>query len=211
MRYVFAPDIKFNKIVVNKMFTDAFPIEYQKEVALVSKAISLKTYNNIEIIQSTEMSSWLLPSGETITFPYRIYLIDNIDNPNAHFSKLEQTIYHCIFSRSCDGFVREKHITALLQQDIPDWVIPYILKVCDEYIVEILELVYKHLCNTDTTQFKKICMINLVQFRYGHSRMISYWNEFYRDRCYYYKDYVGKSLYKDCFGYTRSIDKIQIK
>lgn len=34
--------------------------------------------------------------------------------------------------------MREKHIKAILKEDYPDWTLPYILKLSDEYVVEIL-------------------------------------------------------------------------
>lgn len=40
-------------------------------------------------------------------------------------------IPNCLFSRSCDGFVRGHHIGALLAGEPPLWSVPYILKVCD--------------------------------------------------------------------------------
>ena len=33
------------------------------------------------------------------------------------------SIYDCIFSRSYDGYVRQKHIEALLDSDTPEWAI----------------------------------------------------------------------------------------
>lgn len=119
-------------------------------------------------------------------------------------------VYHCIFSRSCDGYVREKHIKALLSCDLPAWAIPYIIKVSDEYVIEILESIYQSLKNINTDDFKAICHKNLQSFLYGHDRMISYWNEFYRIQCYRYHNYVGYKLYKECYGYTLSLEKLRI-
>lgn len=37
--------------------------------------------------------------------------------------------------------------------------------------------------------------------------MISYWNEYYRDKGKHYKDYIGQKLFIQCFGYTRSMER----
>jgi len=37
--------------------------------------------------------------------------------------------------------------------------------------------------------------------------MISYWNEYYRYDCYRFKDYIGKKLYSECFGYNKTGQK----
>ena len=107
--------------------------------------------------------------------------------------------------------MREKHLKFLLDNDRYEWIYPYILKLSDEYIMEIVELIYKKLSLRDTTLLKKFCVLNLQQFLKSHDRMISYWNEFYRDRCYRYKEYVGRKLYKQCFGYSRSFEKLRDK
>ncbi len=192
------------------MFQDSFPRELKDDVEYVSSNISMKTYNNVRNGESEEQSSWILLDNQRITFPYRVYYIDNIDSLNKKYTPEQITVYHCIFSRSCDGYVRENHIKALLSCDLPIWAIPYIIKVSDEYVVQILESIYQRLKNTNTDNFQATCHKNLQIFLYGHDRMISYWNEFYRTQCYKYHNYVGYQLYKECYGYNRSLDKLRI-
>ena len=115
-------------------------------------------------------------------------------------------ILHCIFTRSCDGFVRERHIKALLSEDFTEWAIPYIFKVCDEYVVEILQTVYDNLKDRNTDNFKNFCANNHASFCRSYNRMISYWNEFYRNNCYRYEDYVGRKLFIKCFGAKRTMN-----
>lgn len=185
---------------------DAFPVELRHDVSTVSDLISKKTYNNVRVGKSDIGCTYTLFDGQTITFPYRVYYHDEC----TAFSSLtfeQKMIYHCFFSRSCDGFVREKHIKAILEEDYPDWTLPYILKLSDEYVVEILEVIYNELKNRNTDKFRMFCRLNIRTFLYGHARMISYWNEFYRMQCFSYKNYVGRKLFSECFGYTRSMEK----
>ena len=140
-----------------------------------------------------------------ILFPYRLYAVEIEGSVLSKMNFIERIILHCIYSRSCNGFVREKHITALLAEDFPDWVIPYIIKVCDEYVVEILQVVYDNLKGKNTDKFKNFCAENKVAFCKSYSRMISYWNEFHRNNCYGYKDYVGRKLFIECFGARRNM------
>lgn len=188
---------------------EGFPSRLMQEVQFVSQKIKTETYRRVSIGCSEQKCSWTLEDGETIVFPYRIYYIDRLECFEEELTAVQQMIYHCIFSRSCDGMVREKHIRALIEGEMPVWAMPYIIKVCDEYVMEILEVVYDYLKDRDTSGYKQICMVNLPLFLYGHNRMISYWNEFYRDRCAKYSHYVGNKLYKECFGYTRSMEKRQ--
>ncbi len=193
------------------MFENGFPQSLVEEEKVVSALISKATYRNIPRGKSEDHCKWLLLEGETICFPRRIYYLDDYDAIKDGLSPIQQFIYHCIFSRSNDGFIRQRHIREILSGDIPSWAMPYIVKVCDEYVMEILEDVYAALKDCDNAQLHQICERNWPTFLRSHDRMISYWNEFYRDRCYHYKDYVGRSLFAECFGYTRSMEKLRHK
>ncbi|MCL2816900.1 MAG: hypothetical protein FWD39_00745 [Clostridiales bacterium] len=125
-------------------------------------------------------------------------------------SATEKTILHCIYSRSCDGYIREKHVRALLSEEFPAWAIPYIVKVCDEYILEILQVVYENLKERNTDEIKRFCAANREVFCKSYDRMTSYWNEYYRTwneyyghDCYELKNYAGRKLFVECFGATR--------
>lgn len=189
------------------MLIDAFPKQLKDDVEFVIEQISLDSCCKSGKLVTSQNVSWELKNGECICFPYRIYFIDKMADCGEIFTPTQEIIYHCIFSRSCDGYVREKHISALLEAETPDWVIPYILKICEEYVLNILDMVYSKLSETDTSAYKEICRLNLGQFVKGHDRMISYWNEYYRDKCYNFCNYVGKKLYEECFGYVKSDNK----
>ncbi|MEG0366323.1 MAG: hypothetical protein RR585_05780 [Coprobacillus sp.] len=186
---------------------NSFPMELRNDVSIVLSLMSKQTYNNIEIGETKDCCTYILLDQQEVTFPYRIYYLDKHEMCDTSLTFEQKMIYHCIFSRSCDGFIREKHIKAILEEDYPDWTIPYILKISDEYVIEILESVYNELKNRDTEKIKVFCRVNLQVFLSSHDRMISYWNEYYRNQCYLYKNYVGKKLFVEYFGYTKSMEK----
>jgi len=187
------------------MFDNSFPYIDDEIVNRVIAILPSKTYGNIGIHVTDNYIDYFL--GQTqISFPYRLYTIDVKD---VVFSKLdftEKMILHCIYTRSCYGHVREKHIKALLSENFPEWAIPYIFKVCDEYVIEILQTVYDNLKHRNTDKFKSFCANNHESFCRSYNRMISYWNEFYRNDCYKYEDYVGRKLFIECFGAKRKIN-----
>lgn len=190
------------------MFINAFPEQLKDDVEFVIERLALDSCCKAEKFVTSQNVSWKLKNGKSICFPYRIYFTDKIADLGEIFTPTQEIIYHCIFSRSNDGYVREKHIAALLKVETPEWVIPYIVKICEEYVLKILDMVYSKLSETDTSEYKEICRLNLEQFVKGHDRMISYWNEYHRGKCYNFCDYVGKKLYEECFGYVKSMYKL---
>lgn len=191
------------------MFFNGFPTDLKDDVLAVIKTISMKTYHNTKYGLSENFCDYTLLDSQMLSFPYRIYFIDVYNTLPSTFTFEQRMIYHAIFTRSCDGFVREKHLKAILSEDFPSWIIPYIVKLTDEYIVEILDATYQMLNREKADEIKAFCQLNIQSFLRSHDRMISYWNEFYRNKCFLYENYIGKKLYSDCFGYSRSMEKLR--
>lgn len=185
---------------------DAFPTRLNYDVSVVLSAMSKKTINDIPSEQSEEVCTYTLLDGQKITFPYRIYYLDECPAFSS-FTFEQRMIYHCIHSRSHNGFIREKHIRAMIREGCPDWMLPYIIKISDEYVVEILEVIYNELKGKNTDHIKAFCSLNFRSFEYGYKRMVSYWNEFYRNQVFAYNDYIGKKLFTECYGYKRSMGR----
>ena len=187
------------------VFEEGFPCELQDKVHKVLGKMSLRTYNNMTRGVSDEYNSeeYILLDGSTISFPYRIYFIDDEEIYHTLEDREEQFIYSCIYTRSCDGYVRQKYLKKIMENDFPHWCMPYILKLSSEYVIEITEDIYEYMKIRDCTLFQMFCKNNPYVFRYSHSRMTSYWNEFYRCKYYKFHNYVGYKLYKECFGYSR--------
>ena len=101
----------------------AFPKEFALDVEVVCNAMSTKSNAYSDALFCDENTEWNLPSGEKIKIPYRIYVGDGLILGDR-MTERQKLIYHCIFSRSYNGYVRQKHIEALLASDLPDWAIP---------------------------------------------------------------------------------------
>ena len=181
------------------MFANGFPQINDEIVNRVVAIIPLKTYNNVNVrAAGNDIGYFLDPTP--MSFPYRLYALDIEDAVLLGLDYTERTILHCVYTRSCDGYVREKHIKALLAEDFPGWAIPYIVKICDEYVVEILQTVYDNLKGKNTDNFKKFCADNPETFFKSYCRMVSYWNIYYRHKV-QFGNYVGHKLFTECFGY----------
>lgn len=187
------------------MFHNGFPNDLKDDVTKVIGLIADKTYNNLTIDVSQDFIQYH-QYNRVIRFPYRIYYVDNSDEVTEYLSEQQKMILHCIYSRSCEGFVRQKHLRSLLLMDYEDWAIPYIVKICDEYVMEILEMTYEILKDQDTEKIKNFCSENKETFCKSYNRMISYWNEYYRHEYTNFHCYVGRKLFRECFGYSKSLD-----
>lgn|SRR5690606_13816151 len=97
------------------MFQNGFPYALKDEVTKVVGLMADKTYNNVTIDVSEDIIQYH-QDHEVIMFPYRIYYMDNSNDFTKDLSEQQKMILHCIYSRSCEGFVRQKHI-ALVASD----------------------------------------------------------------------------------------------
>lgn len=183
----------------------AFPKELKCDL---EKVVSALLYS-IKEIEGGERK-WIISDGETVAIPYRIDVSHFRYIAYTDLNERQMAILHCIYTRSLDGFVREGHLKELLRMgaDKYEWVKPYIISSAGEYVVEILDTLYNNISEDKIPEYRAFCKLNFENIRLLHARMISYWAEFYRLDCYYYKDYIGKRLFSEVFGMRKSGQKI---
>ena len=177
----------------------AFPASLKEDVLVVSKLISNESYLENSIADNISgFINFTLLNGEIIALPERVYYKDcaNITDLN----KTQQLIYFCIFTRCCDGYIRQKSVNQILYLGYEDWCLPYIIKLADSYVIEILDDLYSYFSNKDCVDLKKFCLNNKDYMQKANSRMVSYWNEYYRNENFDINNYVGKKLFVECFG-----------
>lgn len=193
------------KLVQNIIFS-AFPTFLHDDVDIVISTIEKTLFLDKEALtynsfQADNKSPFIVSDNEKVQVPYRL-LIDEVPEIKS-LSLVQKMILHCIYSRSTNGYVRENHINAILQEDLPNWAMPFILKISDEYVVEILELTYNSLKEKDNSKIQDFCQINKSYLKYAYARMISYWNCYYRKEYKNLNKYIGKKLFDECFGYSQ--------
>ncbi len=174
---------------------NSFPEKYLKDTVVVAQSIPKDAYID------NSFCEYKLLNGEIIKFPYRVYGVGKTDIP-SEFTFVQKIIFHAFLSRSDNGYVREKHIQQILEADYPEWIFPYIIKLSDEYVVEILDLIYFYLKDRDCRKIKQFCKLNAFSFVKSYDRMASYWGEYYGGS--FYK-YVGRKIFRECYGYKRSL------
>lgn len=188
------------------MFYEAFPKELNNDLQEVLKIIPKETYNNVSIGYSENVIDYCL-NNVIIKIPYRMYFTDVEFLKIEHLTDIQKEILYCIYTRSCNGYIREKYLKELVKLDFDCWTIPFIVKISDEYIVEILEVIYDKLKIRNNDDIKQFCLENKDIINKSYSRMISYWNEFYRSKEPNFHKYIGRKLFRECLGYNKAFER----
>ena len=198
----------FEKNKPFKNISGAFPKEWEEDINCVCTELvpTLKpfSYGNKD--------KYYLSSG-AVELPYRCYNKPLSQFQFGRFTERQKKIFACICLLNYNGFVRERYLRYLLEQPLEEWILPFLMKVSGEYVKEILIVLYEDRKDKDNTLFKEFSKMNPRQSERNLSRMISYWNEYYRfdiiRPCVRdgrkgarsdIRDYVGYSLFRECFG-----------
>ena len=196
------------------VFEKGFPVSLNDKVSRVIKAIRKKCkLNNTRIECVHDYCSWsekyYLSNNSAVMFPYRMYYNENEKLYTKLKDEDEKLIFDCIFTRNSNGFIREKHILNILSNNnLPEWCFPYILRLSSEYVVQIVEAIYEEMKNKNNSSFTEFCIRNRIMSKRSYTRMVSYWNEYYRADAWKFKDYIGKKLYSELFLPNRDFEKL---
>lgn len=135
----------------------------------------------------------LLVRNGTIRVPYRVYLNEPRQDKIESLSETQQVILHCIYLRHYNGFVRQKHLE-LLTGKTHSFICPFTTQLLGEYVVEILLVLESIITPSVINEYAEFLCSNSFYWKQTQSRMVSYWNEHYRQDFPRLKDYVGKRL-----------------
>jgi hypothetical protein len=132
--------------------------------------------------------------GELLTIPYRLYFNEPKLEKEKFLSPKQKEILNCIYLRHHNGFVRQKRLEQLVDTT-HDFVIPYTFQLLGEYVMEILVVLDRHINDKTIDKYIRFIAENKRYWQQTESRMISYWNEYYR-RPNFKKlnDYIGKQI-----------------
>lgn len=127
----------------------------------------------------------LVLQGETLLIPHRIY------NPEPSPGQVrgrvgdELTVLGCLYSRHHDGFVRQRSLAVMLRSRQP-WVVPFVVQLLGEYVVEITVDVERFTRETlprrpeQRRTFATFLAENPGYTRLTEQRATSYWSAYYR-------------------------------
>lgn len=147
-------------------------------------------------------------NNENLSIPYRVYFNEpNKDKENS-LTDVQKAILNCIYLKHHNGFIRQKRLE-LLGKNYQYWTTPYTFHLLGEYVFEILEVLDGQLDDNKLENYKRFITDNPKYYQQTESRMISYWNEYYRCRFPKLKNYVGRIIFDQIK--TKEIGKRQVE
>ncbi|MFJ7637914.1 MULTISPECIES: hypothetical protein [unclassified Peribacillus] len=179
--------IKVGEYMVGRKYelAKAFPSELEEDVLRV---LSMMTQTNkIDVSSCFEVHF----KGSRLRIPERMY---NNEFSLSHYQSLtdrQQLVVDCLFTRHHDGFIREKYLKKIIHQcsDVNGWILPYIIRLTGEYVIEILHVIKENVGHIDKDTIKEFITENPRFYQTIKSRVVSYWD------CYYRREYPAKTDY----------------
>lgn len=127
-------------------------------------------------------------NGEPVNIPWRIYSPEPELLPEI--SDLQRTIVACLYTRHHNGFIREKYLSDLFRPSY-SWVPPFLLQLVGEYVLEIIELIDRHISDLDISVCKRFANENKKFVALTRARAISYWDCYYRRQNWKIRNYTA--------------------
>jgi hypothetical protein len=118
--------------------------------------------------------------GERLRLPYRVYY--DRDLLRAEISNSQgsaKLIRLCLGTRHYNGYLRQECLRDVLKNEAP-WLIPYLLQLAGEYVVEIAEDVANAIVEWDPGALRAFAMENPSYLATLARRVTSYWNCYHR-------------------------------
>ena len=182
----------------------AFPLALDEDIRKVAQILPFKEReivagrgtvkwvdNFISTIRPQELIVEVV--GERLTIPYRVYFNEADLVLVERLSSVQRSILHCIYSRHYNGYIRQKHLESLIGIS-EDFVCPFVIQSLGEYVVEILEVLDRLLTTPVVDRYASFLSCNRFFWKQTQSRMVSYWDAYYRQDFPELNQYVGKRI-----------------
>ncbi|GEK01565.1 hypothetical protein TNCT1_38410 [Streptomyces sp. 1-11] len=137
--------------------------------------------------------------GQQVLIPGRLYNDEPPTDAVASLSSRQRQLLHCLYSRHCDGVVRQRHLEKVIVSTDP-WVVPYVVQLVSEYVLEILVVICDELRDLATPgtcghlAYGQFIVDNPAFFARTQRRVVSYWSCYYRGTYESFRSYPGCTL-----------------
>lgn len=131
--------------------------------------------------------------GAALKIPYRNYYEVITREEFAACDDLERLVAACWLTRHHDGHTREAFLRRLPAYDSP-WVIAYVVALCGEYVIEILDYVWTERNRFNSIALQQWLRENETFYARTRKRIVSYWDCYYRSSSPLFENFVGGRL-----------------
>lgn len=128
--------------------------------------------------QDTSGATSLRVGGATVRIPYNLYLGKAAREVAPPAGPVGLAV-HCLLTRGDDGFTRQAALAGLLGAR-EAWVVPYVMLLAGEYVVEIIADMVAALPRLDREAYGGFARENPATMELLRARATSYWNEYHR-------------------------------
>lgn len=187
---------KYREILLN-----AFPRTLKKDVESVLDILPFHV-NDVKLSDGRihKIENLIHPDFQTVNLdgkfliiPYRVYFNEPKIEKEQALTNRQKSILNCIFLRHHNGYIRQRRLEKI--ENTEYWVTPFTFQLLGEYVMEILEVLDQQLDDNKLENYKRFAIENPKYFQQTESRMISYWNEYYRRKFPKLKLYVGRIIF----------------
>jgi hypothetical protein len=169
--------------------TRCFPSAMEEQVRKVIRILSIEKSGCIHA-----GSFSLQFHGEKLEFPYRVYFNEPRNTLEKDLTEEEKVILDCIFLLHHNGHIRQRRLERLIDKN-QAYIIPFTFQLLGEYVKEILTVLDDHVNENTLKEYLLFIAENKKYFSHMESRMISYWNMYYRKDCPKIKRYIGQRIF----------------
>lgn len=169
----------------------AFPAALREDVDVVLKRLPAPFYG----VSADDVGAVTL-SGERISIPSRIYLPASALPQAVEFDARQRRVLACICTREHDGYLREAAVRGLLPPRHA-FEAPFIVQLVGEYVVEIVQIIFAHIDELRTPEFRSFILENGPFLARTRERATSYWDCYYRQPWLRRADYPGLKVLEE--------------
>lgn len=130
---------------------------------------------------------------ELLTIPYRVYFNEPELEKENILTGRQRNILNCIYLRHHNGYLRQSRLEKIDSNE--QWITPFTFQLLGEYVFEILKVLDEKLDDNKLENYKRFAIENPIYYQQTESRMISYWNEYYRQNFTKLKLYNGRIIF----------------
>ncbi|WP_432173955.1 hypothetical protein [Streptomyces sp. Tue6028] len=170
----------------------AFPAELPGDAEAVLAVMPASRFRPLEPFS-------VVVEGQQVSIPGRLYNDEPPTEAVASLSSRQRQLLHCLYSRHCDGMVRQRHLAEVVGSVDP-WVVPFVVQLVGEYVLEILAVIRDELRDLATPgarsrlAYGQFIVDNPAFFARTQRRVVSYWSCYYRSAYSTFRSYPGCSL-----------------